>query len=336
MKQYMINEGVISMKTAIKPVNEEYEIRGEKINIVSNAKFNTETDQKIFDEELDELAIGKAFDEYRDRHNIITPTRIKKLRNKFNLTQRDFAALLGWSATTIATYETGALASNANNTILVALEKDKVLAQSLYNSRKNMMTERGRKSFEKCVNLEIEDGAQSLIEKGINESFTSTNYTEFSGFNTFDLKKFTNMVIYFVKKVPEITKTKLNKMMFYTDFKYFKENVISISGVPYARLQYGPVPDNYNLLYGSIENSKLIREKQINANGHERSVYVTEEDFNKELFNEKELNTMSKIVEICGNYTASELSNKSHKEDAWKKNDTAQKISYIFAENLSI
>ena len=34
------------------------------------------------------------------------------------------------------------------------------------------------------------------------------------------------MVIYFVKKVPEITKTKLNKMMFYTDFKYFNLAVL--------------------------------------------------------------------------------------------------------------
>ncbi|NIO19633.1 MAG: DUF4065 domain-containing protein, partial [Candidatus Aenigmarchaeota archaeon] len=39
--------------------------------------------------------------------------------------------------------------------------------------------------------------------------------------------------------------TVLNKLLFYADFKHCKEYTVSISGSRYARLPYGPVPDNW-------------------------------------------------------------------------------------------
>jgi hypothetical protein len=57
---------------------------------------------------------------------------------------------------TIATYETGALASETNSERLLALEATPELAQSLYESSKDMMTERGKQAFEEQIKNVIE------------------------------------------------------------------------------------------------------------------------------------------------------------------------------------
>ncbi|MCH5465053.1 type II TA system antitoxin MqsA family protein [Levilactobacillus tujiorum] len=324
------------MRTEVKLIDETYTIRGEKVDVVTSARFDVDSGEQVFDEKLDNEAILSAFDKYRNNHGIISPERIKKTRHSFGLSQRDFATLLGWSATTIATYETGSLPSIANNKILLALEGDPDVALPLYDTSKESMTERGRAAFEENVGTSEVEKSKKFIEKGINALFANTNYSEFSGYNAFDLKKFSNMVLYFVIKVPKLTKTKLNKLLFYTDFTHFARSTISMSGVSYARLPHGPVPDQYSLLYGSMESANLIVEKEISTGKYDWSYYVPKADFNAKLFSKEELVVMHDILERFKNMNATAISALSHKEDAWIDNDNAELISYDYANSLSV
>lgn len=42
-----------------------------------------------------------------------------------------------------------------------------------------------------------------------------------------------------------ITKTKLAKLVYLADFAWFYDHLESMSGMPYRKIQYGPVPDSY-------------------------------------------------------------------------------------------
>lgn len=331
----MVNKGGDDLGTVVKSINETYKVRGEDINISTKARFDTESGKQVFDENLDNAAITAAFDKYRAKHNIISPVRIKKIRQSLGLSQRDFAALLNWSPTTIATYETGSLPVEANSLLLLALEKDPELAVKLYDNSKDTMTQHGRSTFEKKAKLGNKEQARMYIEKGINEEFSDTNFSEFSGFNAFDLKKFSNVVLYFVNEIPKVTKTKLNKLLFYTDFKYFAKSTISITGVTYARLKFGPVPNDYELLYGAMTNSKLLSIGEEISNGYEVHYYVAEKPFDESLFNEGELQVMADSVRRLAKYSAGQISELSHREKAWIENDNSELISYLFAEDLS-
>ncbi|WP_225417500.1 type II TA system antitoxin MqsA family protein [Lentilactobacillus kosonis] len=323
------------MKTEVKLIDETYTIRGEKVDVVANARFDVDSGEQVFDEKLDNKAILSAFDKYRNDHGIISPERIKELRHSFGLSQRDFATLLGWSATTIATYETGSLPSKANNKILLALENDHDLAQPFYDASKESMTERGKAAFKENTGISEVEKSKNFIEKGINTSFADTNYSEFSGYNAFDLKKFSNMVLYFASNVSELTKTKLNKLLFYTDFAYFSLNTVSISGAAYARLPHGPVPNNYSLLYGSMESANLIVEKENSTSKYDWSYYAPNAEFNAALFSKDELAVMHDTLERFKDMNATSISALSHKEDAWIDNDNHKLISYDYANSLT-
>lgn len=43
----------------------------------------------------------------------------------------------------------------------------------------------------------------------------------------------------------KIPKTKLAKLLYLADFAWFYKHLESMSGMPYRKIQYGPVPDNY-------------------------------------------------------------------------------------------
>ena len=57
-----------------------------------------------------------------------------------------------------------------------------------------------------------------------------------------------------------IMKTKLLKELFYIDFLYYKKSCISITGLEYAKLPYGPVPEDFDLLLESCYIIFLIKD----------------------------------------------------------------------------
>ena len=55
------------------------------------------------------------------------------------------------------------------------------------------------------------------------------------------------MVLFFAHKSAGLLKTKLMKLLNYSDMIFYKENGLSISGLKYAHLPYGPVPDKWEI-----------------------------------------------------------------------------------------
>ena len=63
-------------------------------------------------------------------------------------------------------------------------------------------------------------------------------------------EKYKQMILAYIgnagsKKDGKITKTKLAKLVYLTDFAWFYKHLESMSGMQYRKIQYGPVPDSY-------------------------------------------------------------------------------------------
>ncbi|ETY74753.1 type II TA system antitoxin MqsA family protein [Lactiplantibacillus fabifermentans] len=323
------------MKTTIQTIEETYEIRDEAIKVSAKARFNCDTGEQVFDEDLDNVAINLAFDKYRTLHNMITPPRIKQLRHIYGLSQRDFAALLGWSATTVATYETGALPSTANSQLLTTLEQRPTIAQSMLATAIKMMTDRGKQAFQVHMSQLDAAEAQTWIQRGINSRFVKTNGTEFAGYGQFDFEKFTQLVLYFVTAMPLITTSKLNKLLFYTDFKYFAENTVSITGTAYLRLPHGPAPESYQLLYGALESAHCIETIEMATHEDEWTGFKALVPVDEQLLTAQELAVMADTVARFSTTHDASLTDLTHQEPAWQHYQMGEPISYLTAATLS-
>ena len=58
-------------------------------------------------------------------------------------------------------------------------------------------------------------------------------------------EKYKQMILAFLRVNEKITKTKLAKLLYFADFSWFYYNLQSMSGMPYRKIQYGPVADSY-------------------------------------------------------------------------------------------
>ena len=83
-------------------------------------------------------------------------------------------------------------------------------------------------------------------------------------------------------------KTKLNKLLFYADFAFYKLYGRSISGAMYCAIDMGPVPDNFSTIF-----EKLVKEETLNvdyktfSNGGVGERYTPRKSFNESLFSQK-------------------------------------------------
>lgn len=93
---------------------------------------------------------------------------------------------------------------------------------------------------------------------------------EENGFKTFDYDKFCAMVLFFAYKNKDLLKTKLMKLLNYSDMVFYKENGISISGLSYVHFSYGPVPENFDLLFGKLASDHIAHIEVVYVNEYEK------------------------------------------------------------------
>lgn len=114
-----------------------YDIRGHKIEITAPARFDDQTHEVIPDLKLDDQAAKLALEKFRKLYGVVSPEQMKALRKKWDLSQRKFAKVLGWSPSTIALYEAGAVPTNGNNRLLKILIKDDTMMKEFIEDSKN-------------------------------------------------------------------------------------------------------------------------------------------------------------------------------------------------------
>ena len=319
------------MNTFVNKGFETFKVRDQDITVKSEFRFNMETNEKVFDEELDNIAINKAFDIYRKENQILSKEKFKTIRNKYQLSQRDFAEITGISKASISRYEKGAIPTKVNNNIYIDLDKDVNKMLELLNRNKMKIDESIVDKLKVRIN-ELKkisgDDDYKIIENLIKQ--TSSNIE--NGFKILDLSKVENVIYYFEKHIPRISKTKLNKLLFYCDFIYFKNNTVSLTGMEYIKDYYGPVPNKSEYIYGLLSEEDKINWVPF-PNGQGEYIECLETISNDDI-TEEEIKVLDKVIKLFKNDNANEISEKSHEENAWNNTNLKSIIPYNYAMEL--
>ena len=134
MKPYIEEENM----SYIADYTNTYDIRGHEIEITAPARFDDRTHEVIPDLELDDQSVKLALEKFRKIYDVVSPEQMKALRKKWHLSQRKFAKVLGWSSSTVALYEAGAVPTNGNNRLLkILIKDDKVMKEFIEDSQKS-------------------------------------------------------------------------------------------------------------------------------------------------------------------------------------------------------
>ena len=277
--------------------------------------------------------LKNAFNEYRRIHNIIQPEDIIKIRNKYNISQKAFSKLLGFGELTINNYEQGAIPVKANSNLIRLVDNIDDFFK-LFKENKEKLSNSQRKKVE-----------QRLIELSITQQITHTNWEEeefkrqdeYSGYKYMSIEKILRLIQLILHDSGKpLYKLVILKILFYCDFTFFKNYSISISGWPYARLPFGPVPNDYKQLLIEGEEKNYFESNP--DEDYKGELFSLPKNYNKstflEIFTDKEKHIIQAIVNKCKDKSARELTDITHGEEAWKNTIPSQLISYKYAINL--
>lgn len=149
----------------------------------------------------------------------------------------------------------------------------------------------------------------------------------FSGNRRFCLELFKQAVRYLIG----FTKSPLflNKALFYADFKHFQLYGNSITGARYVHLDYGPCPDQYQNLYQLFLMEGLLMSASHHSLKSNGKVDLT-------VFADSEREVLELIAKAVKTDGGQKLLKISHEEEAFKKTEPLQFISYGLSKKLKI
>ncbi|MBP1990578.1 Panacea domain-containing protein [Paenibacillus eucommiae] len=131
------------------------------------------------------------------------------------------------------------------------------------------------------------DSKYQSDEEIIEAIYRPHDFTEMAGYSEFSLDKFLHMILYFTRR--GVQKTKLMKLLWYSDFLYFKRQSVSISGATYCRRKFGPVPKDHDMTLAHLQHMNIIEVDETLYDDRITMTVIAKEPFDSTLFTEDEI-----------------------------------------------
>lgn len=331
MNEYCPNCGKENTLSLIHEV-EEFNVRGEIIPLEVEYHRCEACGEEMMQLRTDVDPLDKAYQEYRRRKGMLQPDEIREFRQKLGLTQKEFSELLGIGIASLSRYENGALQEQAHDQIL-KFGMDETNLLKLIEEKPSVLSENKR---EELIQQIMQGRESTSLVDLIFEHWGNYEPSIYSGFQPLRVEKLIQVIEFFCFQ-ERIYKTKLMKLLFYADFKHYKDYVRSITGSRYAHLPYGPVPDQYDVWLSTlVAENPAISKEELWINDHPAEMVVSQEPTDISLFENSELLTLAKVKEFFKDYSAKMITDFSHQEKGYRETKNGQIISYKYAKDLKI
>lgn len=291
------------MNEIIKEGTATFKVRNETIEVMGEYRFDLDTNTKVADEKLDQLGQEKAVEMYREKNDILNSNDIKIIRGIYGLSQRAFAKLTGIGVATIARYETGQMPTKANNELLKSVGQNFQMIQNLFSVNGDKLSEKDQNKV------------QTKLDE-VQAKYTETK-AEPETEPSFNTEKVKALVIFFAQEIEALTKSKLNILLFYTDFKNYQISEEAMTGLDYEKDYNGLAPVKVDYVYADLRQKDAIDWRLLPSG--EGEYIAPQAECELDLFNETELEIMIGVVDEFGGENAKSLSELVKNEDTFKE-----------------
>ncbi|MCL2323492.1 MAG: DUF4065 domain-containing protein [Oscillospiraceae bacterium] len=305
--------------------------RNIEVNVDQIVPYCLECGNDMFIEDIENENLLNLYSKYKELAGFVTSKEITDFRKKYNISQRELGYILGFGKITINRYENGALQNQAHDDVL-----RNIIKNDAFFKEKVELAFAKHKITEKTYNKVISNIVDNTKNDELDDIYLLYDHEPsiYNGFTKLDFDKIESLILYISSKI-KLYRTKLNKILWYIDFFYFKENINSITGLRYIKKQYGPVIEEkgYNKITSYLDRCDVISIEEA-ENGYE--IIKPNDEFDLNIFSEDELNVIDKVISRLKNLSTCQISELSHQEKAWQYTQDCELISYDYADDLKL
>lgn len=147
-----------------------------------------------------------------------------------------------------------------------------------------------------------------------------------------NLLQLSKLIIFFANKSKiNLYKTKLNKLLFYAQFLYYKTYGERLLGDEFIKDYYGPVLEDIDRSLMFLSDSRII---DLSENKYGLIIEACFE-LNEEAYSSAEEEILNKVNKKFEKYTAADISEYSHQESLWINTELKEKIEITRAKELN-
>ncbi len=235
--------------------------------------------------------------------------RIVALRKRKLLSQEELAKLVGISRSSLTQIELGNRSLN-----IMELQK---LGQVLGFSLDDFMS----KDF----------AAETM---SFTEEEKESTATERVSVPELKVEKFKNILLYILERCagkPNVGETVLYKLLYFSDFNYYELYEEQLTGATYKKLPYGPVPQKLDFIMEHMIEKEQIQRFKKEYHGYPQTRYLPLEKADLTMLRASEKEVIDRVVEQMSDWSASAVSNYSHKDIPWMVTKEGEEINYELA-----
>ncbi len=224
--------------------------------------------------------------------------KIRKLREKYKLTQQDLAKRLHIPRPSVSQIEAGQREITSSELAKISqifeISIDELLNQNTLNNQLRKLRHRGK-----------------LLK--------------------FNKEAFKEVLLYILEKCgarPNVGKTVLYKLLYFCDFNHYELYEEPITGAAYRKITYGPAPCEFETIIEEMKKQKKIIELTTEYYNQPQIKYLplVEPDLTKLTARQKEV--IDRVIESLATLDATTISNYSHEDIPWKSTKEKEIIDY--------
>lgn len=294
--------------------------------------FYRDTDGTQYTETFtDEVNINQVYNQYRDKYNLPFPDEIKTIRAKYDLSAIKMSEVLGFGANVWRNYEAGEVPSESNARLIQVADDPMEFGKMVRLSAH--LDEKARERILKRIDelLKAKDGwhlgtNEEEYVMGIDPETTGPDNT--TGYRRPSLERLTEMIVFFTEAM-QPWKTKMNKLLFYADFRHYQLHGVSISGAPYRAVTWGPVPKQFDALFDHVARTgkvDFVQKELPDGNLGGQFMPRGPRSFREILFEETELAVLREVAARFAKDDAKAIIKTSHEEEAWQRHEKERSI----------
>jgi uncharacterized phage-associated protein len=149
--------------------------------------------------------------------------------------------------------------------------------------------------------------------------------------DTFDQEKFREIVHFFIHKtsgIPNVGKTVLYKLHYFSDFDYYEINEIKMTNERYSKIEHGPAPRHFNQIVDELIADNKIEQKTMDYFGHMQIRYCSLREPELTHLNATELRHLENTLCKYSTMNATQIEALSHKDLPWQATEQNEDINY--------
>lgn len=146
-------------------------------------------------------------------------------------------------------------------------------------------------------------------------------------------EKFKAVLLYIINRCenkPNVGKTLICKLLYFSDFNYYEKYEKSITNETYLKYEKGPYPDHIDDIMDELINENVIelrKEPYFNTTIHK---HYLKQSPDLSLLNTDELRVINDVIDKIGGFSAKEASKYSHGDLPWRIAEDNEELDYEY------